>query len=1433
MNAQDIWQDVSENSIISSNERYIIPTTYKTYALDFETLVDYLRNAPKEFSVDIASGGLPLFLPMPNGQMHQFSIVESSLMPNNLAVKFPNIKSYVGQGLDDKTATLRMSVDHNGFHAMVISASGTVYIDPYSLNDTEYCISYYKKDFYATNSKFRDIQCVLEKATSGEVTPLMVPGQSGDVLRTYRTAIAATGEYTDFHGGTIEDAMAAINTSLNRVNQVFEREAAIRLILVENNDEIVYTNSSSDPYSNGNTGAMIDENQTNVDNVIGNENYDIGHVFGKDSGGLASFGSVCNNSQKASGVTGGQFPVNDPFDIDYVCHEVGHQFGGNHTQNNSCERTSSAAYEPGSASTIMGYAGICPPNLQNNSNDYFHTHSFDQFTNHINGEGWATDCAEQLETGNNIPVAFAGDGGFTIPVSTPFELVGSANDPDAADELTYCWEQFDLGPVTSDSDNNLTNPSGNQPIFRSWPPSLSSTRVFPQTQDLLAGTTTIGEHLPTYSRDLTFRLTVRDNKAGGGGVSYDQVAFEVSDAAGPFTVNNISEDWEYGNTYTINWDVANTDIEPVNCSNVDIYLSLDGGNNFDQLLLEGVPNIGNAEIICPNEVSEQARIKVKGSDNVFFNISNTFEIIQPTSPNFAISVDTASVDICSEETAQFNIETESILNFTSLVTLSVDIPDNLISNFDPVEVSPGDNSILTISSPSPIDVGNLPLTITAVSGDIIHEVDIDMNVYEDSPQVPQLLFPNPDLVGVSQTPVFDWADEQTANSFTLYIASDSAFTINLDSIVSIEESTYSYGELLDSETEYFWYVVSHNPCDMSESSDTLSFTTAEEGSTEIFGCTDPTAFNFDPTATSDNGSCEPFIYGCTNPDADNYNSEANTDNGSCIVSGCTNEAADNYDETANNEDGSCIISGCTNPEASNFNVDANLDDGSCVPFLSGCTDPDAYNFNPNANLEDGTCDYESLVIIQYEELEGSNFHFWAIINEIPFVNFLFWNMGDGTSYSAVDEPTHYYQENGTYQVSVNVYSTTAVYVVSTTVVVSNVSLGCMDEDAINYDPLATEDDGSCIAQVNGCTDVNAINYDENANTDDGSCIGLVNGCTDETAFNYNEDANVDDGSCVEIQLGCIDMEALNYDELANTDDGSCEYPLPTEPDWIVEVTSNNHIILVPTTADITINDLPIDSGDYVGVFYLGQDEQYHCAGKMLWSGITNTMTVYGAEPNEYNGMAAGEEFTWMTWKASINEVRMALADYDFSMPNNDAYVIDGISGIVALSNTMTQDIELNQGWNLISTYIIPDYPNISDVFQPVINNIFLAKDEFGNVFWPEWDLNNIGDNTPGKAYKIKMNADDTLQVRGAVADPQDYPLILPEGWSYLGYLLSQNEDPSVILESIEDDLVLIKDAIGNIYFPEYDVNTMGDMIPGQGYQVRMIAEREFIYPVND
>ena len=529
--------------------------------------------------------------------------------------------------------------------------------------------------------------------------------------------------------------------------------------------------------------------------------------------------------------------------------------------------------------------------------------------------------------------------------------------------------------------------------------------------------------------------------------------------------------------------------------------------------------------------------------------------------------------------------------------------------------------------------------------------------------------------------------------------------------------------------------------------------------------------------------------------------------------------AENFNEFANNDDGSCIINGCTDPLSFNFNPDANFEDGSCVSSNFGCNDPEANNFNPNVNQDDGSCDFTTLVIIDYDELSGSNFHFFTYINDIPSVTFLVWNMGDGNIYQSEDEPIHYYQENGIYQVSVNVYSTTGAFIAYASVEVSNVSIGCMDQGAINFDADATADDDSCIDPIYGCTDPNAINYDEDVNSDDGSCEGVIYGCIDTMALNYNAEANIDDESCEYEYFGCTDAIALNFNPSANSDDGSCTYPIPTEPDWAIDFTSNNHTILVPNTASIVINNGPIQLGDYLGVFYLGLDDNFHCAGKIMWTGITNTISVYGSDPNEFNGMASGEVFTWMTWNSINNEYRSAIVDYDTSMPNTNTFEVDGISSIISLSNVSEQIINLTEGWNLISTHISPDFPSIGDVLAPVVEDLFLAKDELGQVFWPQ--------------YNLKMNLENILQIRGAQVDPLDYSLTLVEGWSYLGYLRESAADATVILESIQEDVLLIKDGIGNVYFPEFNVNTIGNMIPGQGYQIRMTNTTEFVYPSNE
>jgi hypothetical protein len=455
---------------------------------------------------------------------------------------------------------------------------------------------------------------------------------SGSELREYWLAVAATGEYSIFHGGTVPDAMAAIVTAMNRVNGVYEREVAIRMNLVANNDDVVFLDPATDPYTNNNGGAMLGQNQTTLDNIIGSANYDIGHVFSTGGGGIASLAVTCKAGLKARGVTGLSSPTGDIFYIDFVAHELGHQWAGNHSFNGNSGNCSggngnpATAYEPGSGSTIMAYAGICgSQNIQNTSDDYFHGISYDEIVAYSTA-GIGDTCAATSDTGNDPPVVDPG-ASFAIPIETPFELCGTASDPDA-DPLTYNWEQFDLGPA-----GHPNSPSGNAPIFRSFPAAPSGCRTFPQLSDLLANTQTLGEILPTYTRTMHFRLTARDNRSGGGGVDFDQgTEVAVSDLSGPFLVTspNTAVTWTGGTAETVTWDVATTNLPPVSCAAVDIVLSDDGGTTYPHVAVAGTPNDGSQTIVVPGSMpsTTEARLKVRCAGNIFFDISNAdFEVI--------------------------------------------------------------------------------------------------------------------------------------------------------------------------------------------------------------------------------------------------------------------------------------------------------------------------------------------------------------------------------------------------------------------------------------------------------------------------------------------------------------------------------------------------------------------------------------------------------------------------------------------------------------------------------------------------------------------------------------------------------------------------------------------------------------------------------------
>ncbi|MCS7052747.1 MAG: M12 family metallo-peptidase [Ignavibacterium sp.] len=643
----DMWQEKNESDIVEVGQRYIIPKAYKIYQLNINALTNLLSDVPMEFTADATRRAKIIYIPMPDGSFQRFRFVESPVMSPELQRKAPHTRTFLGYGIDDKYASVRFDFTPNGFHAMILSPNGRVFVDPYSKGDIENYISYYTRDYHNSN-KIRDCELDAPEDRVNEINYLLQNVETrliGPQLRTYRLALACTGEYATFHGGTITSVRAAMVTSVNRVVGVYEKELGIRMVLVPNNDTLIFLDPNTDPYTNNSGTAMLSQNQTTIDSRIGSANYDIGHVFSTGGGGVASLACVCVNGLKARGVTGSPQPVGDPFDIDYVAHEMGHQFGANHTFNSvtgSCSgnRVASKAYEPGSGSTIMAYAGICgSDNLQNFSDPYFHVASYDEIVVYTNN-GTGNSCAQITNTGNSAPIVTVPSGGFYIPRSTPFSLTGSATDPNG-DPLTYDWQQYDLGPA-----GTWNNPSGNAPIFRVWNPTTSPTRTFPRLQNLLNNTTPVGEVMPTYSRTLTFRMVVRDNRAGGGGVDYAQIQFQVDGNSGPFQVTypNTNLTLPGLSTQTITWDVANTNLAPVNCSSVNIRLSLDGGNTFPILLASNTPNDGSETVTLPANQTTQARIRVEAVGNIFFDISNVNFSIQGVIPVELVSFTHSIID---------------------------------------------------------------------------------------------------------------------------------------------------------------------------------------------------------------------------------------------------------------------------------------------------------------------------------------------------------------------------------------------------------------------------------------------------------------------------------------------------------------------------------------------------------------------------------------------------------------------------------------------------------------------------------------------------------------------------------------------------------------------------------------------------------------------
>ena len=853
---------------------------YQLFSLNLDNFKILLADVPSRKNIG-SSPMVVINFPDKKGNMERFQVSETSTLAPEIAIKYPNIKTYIGFSLDNPGGRIRFSVTPQGLKTMsTYPNKPALFTVPLNKGDESLYITYDRS--MRIDSK-KDFECLTENENVPIKEIISFNRDANDqILRTLRIAISTTGEYTNFwddgddtNGDAQEDALAALVSTLNRTNEVFEVDMAITFQLVTGT-EIIYPTSSTDPY----TGSFNSQLQSTLTSEVGESNYDIGHLFnyGGNNGNAGCIGCVCVDGQKGSGFSSHSFTDNDGgpnmddfFDIDYVPHEIGHQMGGNHTFSQSNEGTG-VNYEPGSGTTIMGYAGITGANdVQDHSDPYFHYGTINQVLNNLD----TRTCWTSTEITNNPPVADAGDD-YTIPQGTAFKLVGSATDSDEEDVLTYTWEQVDSGTTTS-SNFGPTKTSGG--VWRSRPPSSNPTRYMPVRSRVLSGELTEAnpqetedntswETVSTVGRALNFALTVRDRSETNGVGQFPQSDFDfmtvtVDGDSGPFAVTSqtTNETWNVGESQTVTWDVAGTDTGSVNTSSVNIYLSTDGGLTFPFSAASNVANDGSHTFSVPpaDGDSDQLRVMVEGNDNIFYAINSTNFSLQES--EFAMTVEDPSVTVCSPNDVIYNFTYNTFLGFTGTTSFSTEgLPSGLSTTFSSNTASTdGEGIELVISNIGVLNEGTYNFQITGTSGAIVKSTDVDFSVFSNILEIPVLTSPSMNITGVGLSPVFSWEEISNTSSYDIEIATDQQFSSVLFS-ENISTNSFS-GASLEESTVYYWRVKAKNTCGEGDFSEISSFTTQNcsvcfsDGNTSYVTSTTRVVFN-----TIDNSSGKPGAY---------------------------------------------------------------------------------------------------------------------------------------------------------------------------------------------------------------------------------------------------------------------------------------------------------------------------------------------------------------------------------------------------------------------------------------------------------------------------------------------------------------------------------------------------------------------------------------------
>lgn len=841
-NAPDFWKEVpsDELSLPEGSVWTAEPLKFKTFTLDFNAMDDYLRRAPREFTAEAKKQTFTIQIPGADGKKEWYAIAKTRVMAAELEAAHPEIGAYIGVSLSTPGRQARITVTPTfGFSAMIIRADkGVEYVEQLALRQNSLYMAYDKQDLPAVIRPDGVQDCGVKH--SDEMDEVLKNPRNYNVdnngpanklqsdpvnLRIYRFACSTTGEFSKDIGTTKDEVFQKVTMVTNKINAITERDADIRLELIAKEYDIIFLDPATDPFSGSDVSFWMNQNPDAISGAgIALNEYDLGHAFGKFvSGqyiGIANLSSCCG-SNKARGASSDYGPSYGDYFVSIAAHEMGHQWSATHTYNQcttDTPPTPETTCEPGSGNSLMSYHGSCLSNdTDGDRYSYYHACSIAQIHRFITDGNGAT-CGATMSANNTTPVvSISYPSVMYIPLNTPFELTGTATDAEDAN-ITYTWDQINTGPSVP-----LGSPILDAATFRYYQPSNTPTRTFPRIQVVVANGSTNSEMLPTYSRDLDFVLVARDNHAGGGGVAWDSVKLKAVAGTGPFLVtypDTAGIVWTAGSFQVITWDVANTDKSPISAAQVDIELVQasfpQNTINYLTTLAQGVPNNGKYCIQVPDLQGSNFRIRIRPSNNVFFDLSNkSFTIAPAATPGISLCAGMLSDQVCLPTPYTQSISTYGLAGFSDPVSLSASgLPQGVTATFDPNPVAPGNNSTMTLSFPPGMAETTFDLQINGTAGAVSALTSIHLTAIDNDFSAFSTVSPANGATGVKTRPSLFWNKVPAGNTYDVQLATSPSFepaTI-VASKQNIAVDSFQVTTLLQEGGVYYWRARANNEC---------------------------------------------------------------------------------------------------------------------------------------------------------------------------------------------------------------------------------------------------------------------------------------------------------------------------------------------------------------------------------------------------------------------------------------------------------------------------------------------------------------------------------------------------------------------------------------------------------------------------------------------